>query len=79
MVIESREAFDLGAPRPFIGRVIDDPGIALEARKREKHLVYHFGTEEQEQFSPVATSLVKETVDGVFLSLKNGIPGMEET
>jgi len=48
-------------------------------RKRKERLSDHFGTEEEEQFSPAAARLPEETVNGVFLSLKGIIPGVEKT
>jgi len=46
--------------------------------KRKEHLSDHLGTEEEKQFSPTATRLVEETVDGIFPSLERIVPGMEE-
>jgi len=66
VVIETREPFNLGTPRSLIRGIIHHPGIARKVSKRKEHLSDHLGTEEEKQFSPAATGLVEETVNGVF-------------
>jgi len=77
VVIESRETFNLRTPRSLIRGIIHHPGIARKVSKRKEHLSGYCGTQEEEEFSPTATRLVEETVKSVFLSLKNGMSGLE--
>jgi len=79
MVKKTRESLNFQAPRSFIGGIIHHPGIAFQTGKRKEHFRDHFGAQEEEQFSPAPTGRVEETVKGIFLSLENGMSGLEKT
>lgn len=79
VLLETIESFNIWVPKPFIGGIIHYPGILFQASKRKEYLSDHFGTQEKQQFSPVPTGLFEETVKGVFLSLENGMSGLEKT
>ena len=75
---KSRKTFNTLAPGSLIRRIIHHPGISLCSGKGKEGFIHHFDTEEKQEFPPVTASLLEEMVNGVFLSLKGIIPGMEE-
>ena len=79
MVKKTRETFNFGAPRSFIGGIIHHPGRAFQTGKRKERFGNYLSTEEEQELSPAPTGLVEETVKGVSLSLEKGVSGLEKT
>ncbi|HAX98705.1 MAG TPA: hypothetical protein DCY12_07430, partial [Candidatus Atribacteria bacterium] len=61
------------------GGIIHHPGRAFQTGKRKERFGNYLSTEEEQELSPAPTGLAEETVKGVFLSLKKGMSGLEET